>query len=82
MFLFILMNKWLYLSGKKSAGHGWLTSIILATWEAEIRRTELQSYWGQKVHEIPSQVIAGHIHMHVPSQATQDTDIRRIMDPG
>jgi hypothetical protein len=39
----------------------WLTSIILATWEIEIRRILVQTQSGQKVHENPSQPIkAGH----------------------
>jgi hypothetical protein len=37
------------------AGHQWLTSIILATQEAEIRRIVVQSQSGQTVHETLSQ---------------------------
>jgi hypothetical protein len=36
---------------QSSAGHRWLTPIILATREAEIRRTTVQSQPGQIVHE-------------------------------
>jgi hypothetical protein len=31
--------------------HWWLTPVILATQEAEIRRIEIQSQLGQTVHE-------------------------------
>jgi hypothetical protein len=37
-----------------SAGCQWLTPVILAIWEAEIRRIAVQSQPGQIVHEIPS----------------------------
>jgi hypothetical protein len=37
------------------ARHRWLTSVILATQEAEIRRIEVQSHPGQIVHETLSQ---------------------------
>jgi hypothetical protein len=36
-----------------SAGHQWLTPVILATWEAKIRSIEVQSQLGQVVHETP-----------------------------
>jgi hypothetical protein len=36
-------------------------SIILATWEAEIRRIEIQRHLRPKVHETSSQPIAGHM---------------------
>jgi hypothetical protein len=35
----------------------WLTSVILAVWEAEIRRIKVQSQQKQKVLEFPSQPI-------------------------
>jgi hypothetical protein len=35
------------------AEHQWLTSIILATWEAEIRRILVQSQLEQKIHKTP-----------------------------
>jgi hypothetical protein len=38
-----------------SAGHLWLTPVILAIWEAEIRRITVRSQPGQTVHEILSQ---------------------------
>jgi hypothetical protein len=37
------------------ARHPWLTPVILATQEAEIRRTVVQSYHGQTVYEPLSQ---------------------------
>jgi hypothetical protein len=39
----------------KSAGHQWLTPVIPATHEAEIRRTVVQSQLRQRVRETPSQ---------------------------
>jgi hypothetical protein len=47
----------------------WLTSIILATWEAEIGRTVIQGQPGQKVHEASSEPIkAGHSGACLSSQ--------------
>jgi hypothetical protein len=37
-----------------SAGHWWLTPVIPATWEDEIRKMEVQGQLGQIVQEIPS----------------------------
>jgi hypothetical protein len=37
-----------------TAGHWWLTPIILANWEAVIRRIEVQSQPWQTVHKTPS----------------------------
>jgi hypothetical protein len=34
--------------------HWWLTSVIPATWEADIRRIEVQGQPGQKVFKTPS----------------------------
>jgi hypothetical protein len=42
-------------NSRTHAGHRWLTHVILATWEAEIRRTAIQSQPRQKVHETLSQ---------------------------
>jgi hypothetical protein len=38
-----------------NTGHRWLTPIILVTWEAEIRKTEVRSQPGQIVQETLSQ---------------------------
>jgi hypothetical protein len=35
-------------------GASWLTAVILATWEAEIRRITIRGQLGQTVHKIPS----------------------------
>jgi hypothetical protein len=40
---------------QKTAGHWWLTPVILATQEAEIRRLTVRSQPGQIVHETLSQ---------------------------
>jgi hypothetical protein len=46
-----------------------LTFIILATWEAEIGRIEVQGcQLGQKVCKTPSQSVAGHCGVHLLSQ--------------
>jgi hypothetical protein len=39
---------------KDLAGCWWLTPVILATWEAEIRRILVQGHPKQIVHETPS----------------------------
>jgi hypothetical protein len=38
---------------KIEVGHEWLMPIILAFWEAEIRRTRVQGQPGNIVHEKP-----------------------------
>jgi hypothetical protein len=49
----------LFLLFQHGAGHQWVTSVILATWEAEIRRIRIGGQPGQKVLEGPSQPIVG-----------------------
>jgi hypothetical protein len=39
------------------ARHQWHTPVILATWEAKIRKIVVHVQSGQKVHETPSQSI-------------------------
>jgi hypothetical protein len=43
--------------------------MILATWEAQIRRTTIQDQPGNKVHKTPSQAIAGPCGTGLTSQA-------------
>jgi hypothetical protein len=45
---------------EKQAEHRWLTPIILATWEAEIKRIVVHVQTRQKVIKTPSQPLAGH----------------------
>jgi hypothetical protein len=49
------MQLLLFLKLLNSAGCQWLTAIILATWEAEIRRIVVQNQHRQIVHETLSQ---------------------------
>jgi hypothetical protein len=46
---------WRFLKKLKLAGHWWLTPVILATQEAEIRRIVVQSQPRQIIHETLSQ---------------------------
>jgi hypothetical protein len=46
----------------------WLTTIILATWEAEIQRTIIPGQHRQKFHKIPSQPVSGHSGVCLSSQ--------------
>jgi hypothetical protein len=39
---------------KKKAGIWWLTPVILAAWEAEIRRIRVEGQLGQIICETPS----------------------------
>jgi hypothetical protein len=66
-------------SSKKHARHQWLTPIILATWEAEIRRTQFKASLGKILVKSPFQPIAEHSGRLLSPQATQDeADIRNI----
>jgi hypothetical protein len=40
---------------RHNAGQWWLMSVILVTWESEIRRTAVGSHSGQTVHGTLSQ---------------------------
>jgi hypothetical protein len=65
------------------AGHQWLTSIILATWEAEVKRISIQgqqvgAWWGKAVLQTISQQTPGCGGMHSLCQATQVDEIKRI----
>jgi hypothetical protein len=53
------------------AGHWRLTPIILATWEAEIRRIAVWGRSVQKLQETTSQPIYGKNSVHLSSQATK-----------
>jgi hypothetical protein len=64
------------------ARHQWVTSLILATWEAEMERIEVGGQPRQKVLETPSQPMARHSGIHLSSQVTDETEIGRIMVPG
>jgi hypothetical protein len=44
----------------RRARHPWLTPVILATEEAEIRRIVVQNHPGQIVHKTPSQKYLTH----------------------
>jgi hypothetical protein len=58
----------------KEARCGWLMPVILAIWEADIRRIA--------VHETPSQPIVGSHSTHLSPQAVQEAEIRMKMVPG
>jgi hypothetical protein len=45
------------MSKKKRAGHWWLTSVILTTWETEIRRSTLGQKKEKKKSKIPASKI-------------------------
>jgi hypothetical protein len=56
-------------------------TVILDTLEAESRRIVVLGQPRQKVHETPSQPIAGHGGAHLSSQARGEAEIRRIVVP-
>jgi hypothetical protein len=45
---------WSFLKSWGEPGHQYLTPVILATWEAEIRSTEVRGQFGQIVREAQS----------------------------
>jgi hypothetical protein len=45
---------WSFLKSWGKPGHQYLTPVILATWEAEIRSTEVRGQFGQIVREAQS----------------------------
>jgi hypothetical protein len=46
----------------------WLMPVIPATWEAEIGRIRVGGHPEQKLHEIPSQPIAGYVSVFLSFQ--------------
>jgi hypothetical protein len=56
--------------------------VVIATWEAEIRKIVAQDQPRQKVGDNPSQPIAGLSGTHLLSQAIWKVEIRRIAVPG
>jgi hypothetical protein len=60
-----------------------LIPVILATWEAEIQKIEIQDQPRQKANKTPpSQPIAGSNGVCLSSQTTWEAEIRRITIPG
>jgi hypothetical protein len=57
-----------YLKSKGTSQLWRLKSVILATWEVEIRRIMVQGQAGEKVLEIPSQPVAECSEVHLSSQ--------------
>jgi hypothetical protein len=51
-----------------SAGHKWLTPVIIATWEVEIGRIKVRGQSKQKVLKTSSQPITGHSGTCLSSQ--------------
>jgi hypothetical protein len=49
-------------------GYGWVMSIILASWEAEIKRITVQDHPGKRIHYTPSKPIAGCSDVCLSSQ--------------
>jgi hypothetical protein len=48
-FFFLIIGKYMLIKSDLEAGHWWLMPVIIATWEAEIRRIVVQSQPGQIV---------------------------------
>jgi hypothetical protein len=66
----------------QAAGRQWLMPIILATWEAEIRRTTVQACQGKKFARPPSQSIAGCVCVITRYGVEKNVEIQRIMLQG
>jgi hypothetical protein len=49
LFFFLIIGKYMLIKSDLEAGHWWLMPVIIATWEAEIRRIVVQSQPGQIV---------------------------------
>jgi hypothetical protein len=61
----------------------WIMPIILATWKVEIRKIIVQDHPEQKfLRPLPSLSIAGCSGTSLSSQATRETEIKRIIIPG
>jgi hypothetical protein len=46
-------NVLFHIKGRKDVGHWWLTPVILASWEAEIKRIKVPGQLGQKSLQDP-----------------------------
>jgi hypothetical protein len=57
-----------YFRNVLEARHQWLIPVILATWEAEIRKIAVPGQPEQIVHETSSWTIAGHSDVCLSSQ--------------
>jgi hypothetical protein len=63
--------------------HHWLTPVILATWESEIRRIIIQGQYRQGGLKTPTpRSTAGHSGVFLSSQAIWEAKIGKIMIPG
>jgi hypothetical protein len=67
---FISLTDFLFQETDSEAGHQFLVALILATWEAEIRRMWFEASLGKKFHESPSQPITEHGDQCLSAQGT------------